>query len=292
MARRKNNGSILEDLFEIAAALPWWVGVVLAAISYVFLHRYAISEVPKALAGQLGQMMVAQLIKTFSYYLQYLLPVIFLAGAGASYVGRKKRERLIVDFKAGRAANDVTWQEFELLVGEAFRLKGYAVADTGGGGADGGVDLMLKKGSEIFLVQCKQWRALKVSVSTVRELYGAMAARGATGGFVVTSGRFTKDAMEFAEGRNIALIDGTALGKMIEQARIARAAAPARREAIIPVSSRAETLRAEAAPACPRCGGQMVKRVAKQGTNAGKEFWGCKRFPECRGVKGLSETAA
>lgn len=37
-------------------------------------------------------------------------------------------------------------------------------------------------------------------------------------------------------------------------------------------------------PLCPKCSSLMVKRVAKGGTNAGKEFWGCSRFPDCRGV--------
>ena len=48
------------------------------------------------------------------------------------------------------------WREFEMLVGEAFRLQGYQVVETGGGGADGGVDLVLRKDRETFLVQCKQ----------------------------------------------------------------------------------------------------------------------------------------
>ena len=56
----------------------------------------------------------------------------------------------------------------------------------------------LGKGGEKFLVQCKQWRAFKVGVEVVRELYGVMAAKGAAGGFVVTSGRFTDEAAAFA----------------------------------------------------------------------------------------------
>jgi Restriction endonuclease len=50
-------------------------------------------------------------------------------------------------------------------------------------------------GAERFLVQCAQWRAFKVGVDVVRELYGVMAAKGAAGGFVVTSGKFTDDAI-------------------------------------------------------------------------------------------------
>lgn len=38
------------------------------------------------------------------------------------------------------------------------------------------------------------------------------------------------------------------------------------------------------APLCPGCNGEMVKRISKKGKNAGKEFWGCKDFPNCRGV--------
>ena len=40
----------------------------------------------------------------------------------------------------------------------------------------------------------------------------------------------------------------------------------------------------EIAPFCPRCSGTMVKRIAKGGENAGKEFWGCTSFPKCTEV--------
>ena len=121
---------------------------------------------------------------------QYILPLICLAGAGISAWRRKKRQNLVSDVaqsQASDALDGMSWREFEMLVGEGFRLQGYQVVETGGGGADGGIDLVLtkpgKSGGEKFLVQCKQWRAFKVGVDVVRELYGVMAARGATGGF-------------------------------------------------------------------------------------------------------------
>ncbi len=40
----------------------------------------------------------------------------------------------------------------------------------------------------------------------------------------------------------------------------------------------------ELGPLCPRCSSLMVKRTAKAGDNAGKEFWGCSNFPECREI--------
>jgi len=40
-------------------------------------------------------------------------------------------------------------------------------------------------------------------------------------------------------------------------------------------------------PACPQCGKAMVLRSAKTGRNAGKQFWGCSGYPDCKGVVNL-----
>jgi len=40
-------------------------------------------------------------------------------------------------------------------------------------------------------------------------------------------------------------------------------------------------------PACPECSAIMVLRTAKTGKNAGKQFWGCTDYPECKGVLNL-----
>jgi four helix bundle suffix protein len=37
-------------------------------------------------------------------------------------------------------------------------------------------------------------------------------------------------------------------------------------------------------PQCPKCGKTMVLRTAQKGKNAGKQFWGCSDYPECKGV--------
>lgn len=39
-----------------------------------------------------------------------------------------------------------------------------------------------------------------------------------------------------------------------------------------------------AAPSCPKCGSRMVSRVVKKGEKAGNTFWGCSRYPACRGM--------
>lgn len=35
---------------------------------------------------------------------------------------------------------------------------------------------------------------------------------------------------------------------------------------------------------CPKCGGSMILRETKKGQDIGKKFWGCTKFPQCRGI--------
>ena len=42
-----------------------------------------------------------------------------------------------------------------------------------------------------------------------------------------------------------------------------------------------------AGPACLACGKPMLKRTARQGSRAGKPFWGCTGYPECRGTRSV-----
>jgi restriction system protein len=261
---------LVEDVMELAVRLPWGVSVALALTVYIALHVLA-SAAPAhpANISELGTFAGRQLLSTIAGFLQYILPLALLVGAVASFARRRRNGILLADSVADPAGsvNTLSWQDFERLIGASYERQGFAVTHTGGGGADGGVDLVLTKGRETTLVQCKQWRAQKVGVTTVRELYGGMAARGAAGGIVVSAGDFTPDAREFVKGRNIDLVNGNALATLIRG------------------DSAAQGLSTSgAAPACPRCGSRMLERVARKGPNAGQAFWGCETFPRCRGT--------
>lgn len=280
MARRKKS-SPADDLVELVALMPWWAGCVLALVSYLWLHGVATQEVVASITpGQVGTAVTQTVWKSLATVGQYLLPLFCLMGAATSAYGRSKRKGLVssvVGSSSANALNNMSWQEFELLVGEGFRQQGYQVIENGGGGADGGIDLVLRKGCDKFLVQCKQWKAFTVGVTVVRELYGVMAANGAAGGFIVTSGRFTDDAKAFASGRNITLMDGAALFKLINQTSAARATRPPPAKTVSP--------KAVTAPLCPVCSKSMVQRVAKRGGSPGNAFWGCSGYPACRGTR-------
>ncbi|MDX2451593.1 DUF2726 domain-containing protein [Desulfosarcina sp.] len=46
-------------------------------------------------------------------------------------------------------------------------------------------------------------------------------------------------------------------------------------------NSSAETI----APVCPKCGAELIERVATKGQYAGQKFWGCSSFPKCKFAK-------
>lgn len=298
--------SLFDDLLFIASKLPWWVSLTIAVGSGIYLHSVASAPLPiYPGAQQLQSMLLGTMFKTFASFGQFILPTIFGLGAIFSILARRKRRNLLTSIMTpgGNTLASISWREFELLVGEALRRQGFAVQETGGNGPDGGVDLIARKEGEKYLVQCKQWRSMQVGVPVVRELYGAMAAEGAVGGFVITSGQFSRPARDFASGRNVQLIDGAALNQWIALTRkpAPRPSSPVVDERVEPVIEPQpvprpappapparpipEPVAAPKAPACPHCRKPMVVRVARSGANAGGDFWGCANYPKCRGIR-------
>lgn len=224
MARRRKN--LIEDIIELMTQLPWWAGVVAALASWAVLHVLAGMAPPAFPSGPVVLQMVLPALRGLATGLQYLLPVVFLAGAAASAWRRYKQHRNYANVAGERghvALELLTWREFEHLVGEFFRRKGFNVEQRGGSDPDSGIDLVAGIGEDRYLVQCKHWRVQRVGVKVVREICGVAAAEGAAGVFVVTSGTFTDEARRFVEENriDIELIAGDQLRRMIQGLEIA-----------------------------------------------------------------------
>jgi restriction system protein len=206
---------------------------------------------------------------------------LFMAAALLSFIRGWFVARKYDGLKDAEDIRALSWRQFESIVGEAFRRRGYTVIENAVDGPDGGIDLVLHKGGEKFYVQCKQWKKNSVGVKPIRELFGVISARRAAGGFFVSSGTYTQEAREFARHSGIELIDGAGLQRMIESARTPD-------PFLDPTEGRRKTFAAAPAstpPACPSCGAAMVERIAKRGANSGSRFWGCPAYPKCRGTR-------
>ena len=281
MARRQGGFS---DFLDLASKLPWQVGCGLAGVSFLVLHftTIAFAGSPSAPSlGEFGNIVVHQIVHTGAYLLQFVVPLGFLIGGAVSFFKGSPRRSLFAKASAAprAAVSGLDWRDFESLMGEVFRRDGYQVTERGGSSPDGGVDLVLTKSKQRYLVQCKHWRTQQVGVTVVRELNGVIAAQGAAGGFVVTGGEFTREAREFANRTKIVLICGDALEKLI--GAVSASATPVSGEHKEEPRARLDR---QDTPACPKCGTSMVQREAKRGKHMGNSFWGCGQYPKCKGI--------
>jgi restriction system protein len=168
------------------------------------------------------------------------------------------------------ALRDLSWQDFEIVVGELIRRQGYTVKERGGFHADGGVDLIAEGRKGRIAIQCKQWRSWSVKESQVKELYATVKAGGFREGWLVTCGHFNDGAQAWAKGKELRLVDGVQLTEL-------------QRGTALPAIKPAEISQAASAaphnPVCPECGLAMRRQTNKEDHST---FWGCSGYSVCR----------
>jgi restriction system protein len=128
---------------------------------------------------------------------------------------RAKRRALWARQRDLATLRAMSWQEFEQLTGETFRRLGFAIRETGGGRADGGVDVLVTKQGRSFVIQCKHYKRQRIGAPVVREAVGVAVGLRAAGVYVIALSGFTRAALAYAKGKPVYLIDGAALLAMI-----------------------------------------------------------------------------
>jgi restriction system protein len=267
--RRRSSDRTLDDLVEWLYPLPIWAGPAVALAAYV-LFRYLAPPILAAPGNDLGKYL-ADLTARLAWFAPFAVLICWVLATVRKLTTRGLFNRQT----AVESLRNLSWPEFEVLVGEAFRRQGYGVVETGKVGPDGGVDLVLRKDGVETLIQCKRWKEWSVGVTTIRELYGVMAARGSTHGIVVSSGKFTSAARLFADGKSLTLVDGPMLAKLVSDLQPQSAPTP-RPQPVPPIAD---------SVVCPQCGATMTLRTARKGSQSGNQFWGCTRYPACRGIR-------
>ena len=259
-----------ESLLENLIYMHWSVSVVLSAVAYVGLAVI----LPQYCAGDSCGPVARPLVSALTTFAPFIA-LALLIPAPLSALRAWKERRLLDRQQDLESIRELHWKDFESLLGEYYRRRGGRVEENRQGGADGGVDLRLRDRDGLHVVQCKQWLARQVGVPIVRELFGVMVDEGAYSGSIVTSGTFTREAKQFAEGKRMELVDGARLARMIMEVRRGKGAS----------SHPINTPSAEDDTECPRCGAPLVLRTARRGRHKGSEFYGCSSYPKCSYVR-------
>lgn len=255
--------------------IPKWLYVVLALASYVGLYALNRFVVLPDGAGQIAA--------RFLEWGQYLLPGMLLVAALLLGKGDEPRARsggrvrLPSERRPARADHDsviklnpfakMGAEEFHRLLVEFFAANGFTVEPIPPGLGDG-VDLMLSKGDKNFVAQYRYWREHRVDVPMVRQQYTVMQAARADGVYVITSGEFSYKAIQFAEDKNISLIDGTKLRRLVS----GNSGEKGHREA------------EKRTPNCPLCAAEMRVRTVVDDRRGEVRFWRCSNYPKCSGT--------
>lgn len=164
------------------------------------------------------------------------------------------------------------WKRFEELCEGLWRARGYVARQTGPG-PDGGIDVLVEDPDApdrlLAVIQCKSWRNQQVGVESVRALWGARDHFSASRAAFYSVSGFTKDAMDFSQGKALELVSGeqllTQIQSLSDDAQALMLADITRGDYIT--------------PSCPSCNLRMVQKTDKGGK---ADYWSCPRFPFCR----------
>ena len=152
-------------------------------------------------------------------------------------------------------------KDFEVYIADLFDRLHYKTRVVGGS-HDGGIDVIAEKDGAINYIQCKKFITQQVTVGAMRDFYGALANKLATGnGYFITTYVFTLEAKQFAEDKPIELIDGAELVRYIRLVQ--------KNEGNIDGTANENNK-------CPKCGGNLIEKSGKFG-----RFTGCSNYPKC-----------
>lgn len=134
---------------------------------------------------------------------------------------KAKKDRIVEIKITPESLKQILPQQFEQLIGNLFEKMGYHVRLTPRT-KDRGIDILAKRsnetGIENLAIQCKHYPGGRVGVEHARSLYGVMQDNPEiTKGVLVTSGEFSKDCKNFANGKRIELFDGKYLCGLLEK---------------------------------------------------------------------------
>lgn len=275
----KNRYSIEEQIFS-----GGWGFITLVFLLLFFLDNARWSAFVAALTNSIFAPLLhqnARGLRVFAsydlyFYLWFVASICWFAGLLMFFRWRDEKRYGALSSSLDRETylrklRRMTPAKFEDYVAYLFSKLGYKTEAIGGPG-DGGVDVVAidEKGIKHY-IQCKKYVNRKVTVSDMRDFYGAMIDKLAGGKcYFVTTTIFTWDAENFAKDKPIELIDGSELFKFIKRAGVDN-----------------EEVKVEDNLVCSECGGKLVLRTAKKGSHAGEHFYGCSKFPQCKYIKNI-----
>lgn len=179
-----------DSLFAVLLRSSWWISFAIAAALYGAGRFW----LPEAYA-----------------FLAFFIPLPFAVIAAYTFWQQLRAPSAARVADTLEAVRAMSWDDFSAALEHGFGREGYAVARLDGTQAD----LELTKAWRITLVGAKRWKVSRTGVEPLRALHAAKIAREAHECIYVAAGAITDNARAFAAEKNIRLVHGAELVKLL-----------------------------------------------------------------------------
>ena len=327
MARRRPDGGMLDVIFEIAKLMPWQAGVTLAAISFGLLHWYATGDTtsppPVPNISDMTAGIYSQMLKTIATVLQYVAPLVLLAGAIASYfasqgmsaassikgmVGEASASfaaKVFLDSKIYHSLNNVTLQtnngttqidhvivsRFGVFVVETKNYQGWIF-----GSENQAEWTQSLPGGKKFKFQNplrQNYRHVKVLSEFLllpEDKFHSMVMFWGESEFKtpMPANVMANNYSGYIKGINAVVFTEPEVEQIVAALKVGRMpTGPIKGMETRRTHLASLKERHSSITQCPKCGSALTERVAQSGELAGKRFLACTTFPKCRFTKDI-----
>lgn len=205
------SGPIWRQLRHAAFALVWLVIGVLVYMARaelvdvlrphaealalpVELQRWVLAAAPHVLAGVCGLMAAWQVAKV-------------RAASGAPAAARSAEEADWI--------RRLGWLQFEQLVDSHFTHRGLRTVLLRGLPGCPPRTAMIDGAGAVQVIHCTEWKSEEIGYEIVNAFVNELSARSAQGGVLLTFGRLTRGALTLAADKNIEVVSGIKLTRML-----------------------------------------------------------------------------
>lgn len=152
----------------------------------------------------------------FSYRVAGTILAMILLGVAWIVADAQRRERRqFQDPYELQQLRNLTPFQFSLLITDYYQRKGYRVIPSQLWGSDQGLDVLLRRSTQLLACQWRHYRARRVSPQTVYDFARHVKALNATKGLLLITGDIQPDLERVAERLNIKVITGERLQAML-----------------------------------------------------------------------------
>lgn len=207
MARRYRKSYRRKKYYKKDDSFELIFGIIMLGAAAVYINNaglFPASENPTSLI--LKALFALVIVSAILFGTLFLIKHVFGKFKRATFY---KQQRMLEDLR------DLHPKEFENYLAAMFEQQGYS-SETTSYQKDNGIDIVLKKDGKKYAVQAKRYNKKNyVGEPAVRDFFGSYAESDFAGGFFVTTSFYSDAAKEWSKTRNIKLIDGEALTKMM-----------------------------------------------------------------------------